>query len=48
MGVYSVDTLPTYVDLNPSCYDVNTDESTNSGEHWVCVYFNSNYNAKFL
>ena len=37
MGVYFVDTLPKYVDLYPSCYVVNTDESPVSGEHMVCV-----------
>ena len=48
MGVYSVETLPKYVDLYPSCYVVNTDEGTDSGKHWACVYFNSNYTAEFL
>ena len=47
MGVYSDDTLPKYVEIYPSCYIINTDESTDAGEHWVCVYLNSNYNAEF-
>ena len=47
MGVFSVDTLPRHVKLYPSCYIVNTDESTDSGECWVCVYFNSNGIADF-
>ena len=42
MGVYSVDTLPHMIQYYPSCYVVNTDESTDAGEHWVCIYFNSN------
>ena len=48
MGVFSVDTLHRHVKLYPSCYIVNTDESTESGEHWVCVYFNSNGIAEFF
>ena len=35
MGVYSVDTLPKYVETYPSCYIINTDERTDAGEHWV-------------
>ena len=48
MGVYSVDTLPYRPLFYPSCYVVNTDESTDTGEHWVCIYFNSNLNAEFF
>ena len=47
MGVYSVDTLPKYVNVYPSCI-INTDESTDVGEHWVCVYFNSNRQGEFF
>ena len=48
MGVYSVDTLPEDVNVYPSCYIINTDESTDTGEHWVCVYFNSNRQGEFF
>ena len=48
MGVYSADTLPHMIQYYPSCYVVNTDESTDAGEHWVCIYFNSNQDAEFF
>ena len=48
MGVYSIDTLPKYVKAYPCCYIINTDESTGSGKHWVCAYFNSNMKAEFF
>ena len=48
MGVYSVDTLPKYIKAYPCCYIINTDESTGSGEHMVCVYFNSNMKTEFF
>ena len=46
MGVYSADTLPQKIQFYPSCYIVNTDESTDAGEHSVCIYFNSNQDAE--
>ena len=48
MGVYSVDTLPKYAEVYPSCYIINTDESTEESEHWVCVYFYSHFNGEFF
>ena len=48
MDIYSVDTLPKYVELYPSCYIANADESTDDGEHWVCVCFDSNHNTEFF
>ena len=48
MGVYTVDTLPKYVKEYPCCYIINTDESTDGGEHWVCTYFNSNGQGEFF
>ena len=47
-GVYCVDNLPSHVQLYPSVYVINTDESNGSGEHWVCVYFDVNCNAEFF
>ena len=46
--MYSVDTLPKYVIFFPSCYIINTDESTDVGKHWVCIYFNSNMQAEYF
>ena len=37
-GVHASDQLPKTVEI-PSIHIVNTDPSTESGEHWVAVYF---------
>lgn len=37
-GVIARDQIPLYVD-KPSLYIVNTDPSTESGEHWFCIYY---------
>ena len=37
-----------HVEIYHSFYIINTDESTDAGEHWMCVYLNSNYNAEFF
>lgn len=40
-GIYSADNLPHRVEIYPSAYIVNTAFSSDSGEHWLALYFTS-------
>ena len=46
-GVLARDELPKNVDY-PSCYVVNTKPRTNSGEHWLAIYYDKNGHADFF
>lgn len=47
MGVYAIDQLPSKIEY-PCCMIVNTDPSTEKGEHWLAIYFDSYKNAEFF
>ena len=38
-GVYARDNLPQVVKHKPSIYVINSDVSSSTGKHWLCVYF---------
>lgn len=40
-GVFPVDRLPTIMNNFPALFIVNTDDSSEPGSHWVCVYIAS-------
>ena len=47
-GVFSRDTLPSVVTEYPSVYVVNTDLSSGSGEHWIAIVLENEYQGLFF
>lgn len=47
-GVYSYDNIPDKVHKYPSAYICNTDPSSQPGEHWVAIYFESPQQAEYF
>lgn len=47
IGVYSRDQLPILRDY-PCCFILNTDPSTQPGEHWLALYYNEDIEAEFF
>jgi len=46
-GIYSPDTLPDSVNIYPSAYICNTEDSHLPGKHWVVFWFQSTVNVEF-
>ena len=46
-GTYSIDQLPLQVERHPSLYVVNSDLAKNVGQHWFCIYFDSDKTCNF-
>lgn len=47
-GVYAYDKLPTSIPAYPAAYIINTAPSNTPGEHWVCVYFESENRSEYF
>ena len=47
-GIYPIDKLPKSIQHFPAAIIANTDESNESGEHWVAFYFTSKHTAEFF
>jgi hypothetical protein len=47
LGVFARDQLP-FKPKYPSCFIINTDDSSKQGKHWLAFYYDSNGDAMFF
>ena len=47
-GIYSIDTLPTFISCRPFLMIVNTHTHNLPGEHWIAIHIDENKNGELF